>query len=849
MTFLLSLPRITSRAGSNPPPQRGRGRSFPSRFRPPLPSWERVGERGRKERQIHRHASTVALLYLTLSLAAPAHAASVSELAARATQARNQADAIKRGDWNAKAKLEAIRLLGPVALEFIALPNLAGEVKTDAGRRAVRHVYELLHTPLNDIYQTSFGRLDRMTKDVIEQDGDLEALYDSPAYLSEQGVASRALYFLNWLNYIGSFTLQDTEEKNELLTAAMNGFGEFAVGEHASKLKNESLFGRALSERELQKFDWAIRDFELLLQQPGLTTQMMRKAQHALDQTRRYAKRADRTPPSPDTLAQARFQQAKAIAKQSRNATGQQRRTQRGQLLGLLLELRKAGGKWKDRAQALADAELNREEALALVEQEFPFPPWLEAKAHMQKRRFAKAVPLLEAVLASDDPNAAVFKADAEYYLGVGLYEQRRYRRAMAQFDAVLNADGGAASHAADATYFRFKAAEALYAGNQSDANAKRYVQAIDDFIRGYPKHRSIYEAHFRLGEYRQERGDYPAAAAAYDKIRGAPAFRVRADYATLQSYFEVLHAIEDGDTGSGLSEADVRARIGRSLDAYWKHSARLAERSPKLARRAPYNEYPGKVSVMHAVYLSHDMDANAERIVSLLSGFEEQYPKQPEAFETVARTRLVALQKTGRYEELERDVEKMFDRFLPETRTELVAGLDGILEKDIRALRRAGDTANEQAAKRTLARLHEAWLENGGEFAEDESPDRFRYDLAQLYLDTRQYEKAEAIYTRLEQDQGLYSIVSTVGLARIAEARGNTERALSLWQAMLQHTQVGEPLWFRGTFEAARLNDTTGNPAQACKTVNGAQKMLSRLGDQNLKTKIQALASQTCGA
>ena len=804
----------------------------------PPPWWGRARERGT------RRPASIALLCLTL--AAPAHTATVSELTSRATQARTQADALERGDWNAEAKLQAIQLIGPVALEFIALPNLAGEVKTDAGRRAVRRVYDLLHAPLNDIYQASFGRLDRMTKDVIERDGDLEALYDSQAYLGEQGVASRALYFLNWLNYIGSFTFQDTEKKNALLTAAMNGFGEFAVGEHASKLKNESLFGRALSERELQKFDWAIRDFELLLQQPGLTTQMMRKAQHALDQTRRYADRADRTPPSPDALAQARFQQAKAIAKQSRNATGQKRRTLRGQLLGLLLELRKAGGKWKDRAQALADAELDREEALALVEQEFPFPPWLEAKAHMQKRRFAKAVPLLEAVLASDDPNAAVFKADAEYYLGVGLYEQRRYRRAMAQFDAVLNANGRT-SHAADATYFRFKAAESLYAGNQSEANAKRYVQAIDDFIRGYPKHRSIYEAHFRLGEYRQERGDYLAAAAAYDKIRGAPAFRVRADYATLQSYFEVLHAIEDGDTG--LSEADVRARIGRSLDAYWKHSARLAERSPKLARRAPYDEYPGKVSVMHAVHLSHDMDANAERIVSLLSGFEEQYPKQPEAFETVARTRLVALQKTGRYEELERDVEKMFDRFLPETRTELVTGLDGILEKDIRTLRRAGDTANEQAAKRTLARLHEAWLENGGEFAEDESPDRFRYDLAQLYLDTRQYEKAEAIYTRLEQDQGPYSIVSTVGLARIAEARGDTERALSLWQAMLQHTQVGEPLWFRGTFEAARLNDTTGDPDQACKTVNGAQKMLNRLGDRNLKAKIQALASQTCGA
>ena len=132
---------------------------------------------------------------------------------------------------------------------------------------------------------------------------------------------------------------------------------------------------------------------------------------------------------------------------------------------------------------------------------------------------------------------------------------------------------------------------------------------------------------------------DYLKAADAYKKVRGAPAFRVRADYATLQSYFEVLHALEDGDTSSGLSEDDIRTRIGTSLDAYWKNSATLAKSSPKLVNRNPYREYPGKVSVMHAVYLSHDMDAHAEQIVSFLEGFEEKYPKQPDAFETVVRT------------------------------------------------------------------------------------------------------------------------------------------------------------------------------------------------------------------
>ena len=338
-------------------------------------------------------------------------------------------------------------------------------------------------------------------------------------------------------------------------------------------------------------------------------------------------------------------------------------------------------------------------------------------------------------------------------------------------------------------------------------------------------------------------------AADAYKKVRGAPAFRVRADYATLQAYFEVLHAIEDGDTSSGLSEDAIRQRIGASLGAYWKNSATLAKSSPKLVKRNPYREYPGKVSVMHAVYLSHDMDANAEQIVSFLEGFEEKYPKQPDAFETVARTRLVALQKTGRYAELARDVGTILERYQPDKQEELLAGLSGVLEKDIRKLRRQNDTDNALIAKRTLARLHETWLKNDGQFAEDQSPDRFHYDLAQLYLDTKQYDKAEIIYTDLEQKQGAYALVALVGLAQVSEVRGDKKRALSLWEAMLKGTQVGDPLWFRGTFEVARLNDTLGNATQACKTVSSAQRMLKRLGDASLKTKIQDFANQTCGA
>ena len=147
-------------------------------------------------------------------------------------------------------------------------PIWPNQLKPRRAKKAIRDVYETLHGPLNDIYTGSFKRIDQMTQDVIARDGDLEAVQDSQEYRAEQGVAARALYFLNWLNYIGSFTF-DEKKKETLLTTAMNGFGEFAVGDQASRLKNESLFGRALSERELEKFDWAIRDFELLLNSPA----------------------------------------------------------------------------------------------------------------------------------------------------------------------------------------------------------------------------------------------------------------------------------------------------------------------------------------------------------------------------------------------------------------------------------------------------------------------------------------------------------------------------------------------------------------------------------------------------
>ena len=792
--------------------------------------------------------------FVLLGLSRPwqSEAASIAELLSQARQAQARVREIKGQSWGFAEKQRAIQALGPIALGFLSAPDLAQAASSKTQRSQVRELYNTLNTPLEEIYNSSFTRLNSLSKAIMDQDGDLEALYETKEWKDNQLIASQSLYFLNWLRYVGSF-VSGEQERKRLLEEASKGFSEFAVGEQSSQLKRESLFGRALCEKELRRFDWAIRDFELLLKDPGLPADMERKVKTALAEARkrdargeRAVAQAERAEDAAEAQARAMYQRAQDLFRSSKKASGATRTKQRWEAMALLDELRKQGGSWKDRADALAKAEVSEQELAAWEEEKNPFPPWGQARAHLQKSAFAKAVPLLQEVLASNDPKAAMRHREARYFLGVGLFQRKDYRAAARQLGEFLNTDGTLPQYASEATYLRFKSAEALYAKDASEENAKLYMDAIRDFIRRSPKHKAIFEAYFRLGEYNQAHQQYLQAVEAYQKVSGDQSFRVRADYATLQCYFSLLDTLDVQRDGIGMSEKELRSRIGASLQAFWKNNEDLKKSNPDLSKRDPYKEYPGRVAVMNAVFLSKEVDAQAPEILALLENFEQTYPDQKDAFAKVARMRLVAYEKAGHFVGLEKEVDNIYARFTPDEQKELLAGLNQVLPKDIRKLERQNDRENLVAAKRTLAQLYADRLQRNEGFAEDESPARFKYELAQLYLDVKDYDKATPLYQELQQ--GAYSLVSLAGLAQIAEVKGEQEQALSYWEEMLKGTQVGDPLWFRGTFEVAQLHAAVGNTDLACRTISTTRPMLGRLGDQGLKKKIQDFTGQSCG-
>lgn len=794
-------------------------------------------------------------------------AATISDLSSRAVQAKNRANELK--NTGKDGQLDAIAVIGPLVMEFVAASDLASAVKTK--RSTVRQIYTDLNAPLHAIYKANTDAMERWMQDIMAVDDDLEALYEEARWRDAQDVAARSLYFLNWLNYIGSF-VHEGKRQTQMLKDAINGFSEFASGP-ASNVKRETLFGRALSERELGEYDWAIRDFEALLQDRATSPSMRTKVRNALKETRRLARsgRRPRQGPTAEDLLEQQLAEATGLFERSQQERGKQRNKTRERAIGLVLgvkESQDADDSWKNRADTLLAKELNEDEKLTLN----PYLPWNNAATFIRQGRHAKAIPLLRTVLESDDPRAQRYKQDAQYYLGDALVRTGRLRQAITALDSYLG--GKPSKNVINAAYLRFKAAETLFARSQNQANGRLYVDSARDLIRRDTKNRSkaLHEAHFRLGEYHHGQENYLEAVNAYRQVRGNIEFRFRADFATLQSYFSIYeHKTNSPDQSQddaalrqeapakdpGISLDELKQRIADTLVSFERSSAAFEQQNPKGKKRENLRNYRGRVKFMHAVLLSEDIDANAVQIADLLHDFEQQYPVHKDAFETVARVRLITLEKAGRFKKLEKNVEAIFANYNGDKRLELLKALDQVLVRDIRTLTkqmnrpelssgRPDDSPGEnlQAAKRTLVRLYSDKIARQ-DFAADESQDKFKYELAQLYLDVKDYDRAAALYTELQD--GAYSLVSLAGLAHIAEVNDDKQQALAYWEEMLQDSQVGDPLWFRGSYEVAVLNASLGNAQAGCRTARGTRAMLNRLGDPQLKKQIQDFVTKNC--
>ena len=781
---------------------------------------------------MRRAVAVVVAAGLLAVAAGPARALSTSEIRARAR-------AVGGAGGDAAAEQQRVGELGELVLAFIDQCDSAVRAGSESARRdELRGAFEAINAPLDAIYTTRAAKLEALARGVMDQDGDLEALYETPEFKQSQAVAAAALYYRNWLDYYGA-RLYDGERRKALFGAAEKGFSEFAVGDQPGELQTEALLGRGLCHLELGDTASALRDFQLVAD--AATASPERKAKARLAMLDAYA-RAGRTQEAlrysdevlrsgqvpPADVPVVRYVRLQALFDAADKAKGADAERYRREAATLMDSLRAAGKGWADKVDALMVARVDDPKAWA-GKADTPRVQWELARLMLVKNDYAGATPLLQQLVASPDADAKEFQPEAHYWLGVGAFKNNDFAAAAGELDAALAAGGGEWSN--EARYLRFKALESLMAQPQADpALAERYRAALRDFLDKSPDHPLAYEARYRSGELLQSQGDFAAAIDEYGKVQGDPAYVLRARFGTLQSRFELLK----GDSEPPARTARLAA-IGADLDAVEAQAKALkAQKSAGVA----LPEIEAKTTLLRAVYVSLTSDKGDEQVAALLADFGQRFPDQPELQAQAARLRLGALLQLGRFAEAEQVVAQNGAALAAEQRGEQLAGLASGFRKASARRKAEGDAAGSAAAARTALALLTLVGEQGGA--------KQQMETAQLQEATGDLAAAQASYAAiLAADPN--ALLALRGLARVAETRGDLKTAQAHWADYTKKSRPGDPGWFQGEYQQARLQVAAGDKQAACQRLDDLRASMPALSDADLRRDFGALYEKAC--
>ena len=782
---------------------------------------------------------TVLLLAVGLRAAC---AQSAGELRSSARDISNEIAAQKSsGGFDAAAQQRAVERLGKLALTFISVSDRA----SNAGggeRDALSGAYQAIATPLDDIYDRNAGDLERKAKQIMDQDGDLDALYETPAFKQEQAVASQALYFLNWLHYYGA-RLYDGAQRKELLEKAQRGFSEFAVGDRRTDLLVESLLGRGLTNLELGNTEYALHDLQAVANDPQASAERRSKAQLALlDAQVRAGNVAEALRLSDQLLGSGeraednviRYLRIRALLAGVKKSSGAEAERYRQQALSLMDQLRKAGPGWEEKVAALAQTNIENPEKWA-DNANNPFARWEVAKMLVQKGDYKQAMPLLEGFVNSPDAEMHKHRGEALYFLGLAKFQAGQYQEAADQLDAALREENP--SYGADASYMRFKAVEAVVAKTPNAEVTAQYERAIRDYVSHYPNHKSAFEAQFRLGELLQAQRKFSDAVQAYAKVEGDPGFELRAQFATLQCEFELLQATDQRAAGN-QRDALVKS-IGAGLQTFDKQAVELEKRTV-AGDATRMNTMHAKVAVMQAVYATLQPEPNDQAVLDALNEFEKKYPDQKDLLPQVARLRLAAYQRLGRFADAAAEVKAHGPLLLTSLGAPALEDLAVAFVRDGARRNGKGDAAANQAAQQVALRLYELLV------SESEGSGKSKLTLARLYENTGDLQKAAALYTEALQ-ANTTSAAALRGLGRIAEAQKRLPDAINYWQQLGKAVRAGDAPWYESNYEVARLTEAMGKRKESCDQLEQLKPAMPGLSDADLRKKLDELYKQVC--
>ncbi len=730
-----------------------------------------------------------------------------------------------------------------------AFAKLAENPKIDKGE--LLSAYTRLESMLSRMYNTYKQKKD----DCIAQiSNGAQCDYDQPEQLSLQ-----ALYPLSWLHFQGAvLNAGQPDVAQKLLNQAIDGFTESTLVIVDPNLIHENLLGRAYCERELGKYDKseydkAVADFKQIMSD-GPNTRQYRPAQQGLATTYAAMGKMDEA--------------AKLTGQLAQGATGPQ---QKGMEMFRLQQLFKAESATNDASKraayhkeavdfmrtkendkdswgivVAAVAQYVRDPVAEFGSSSDPFEKWLLANVLYSKKQQADSAKyFLEAARSGKYPKAYKFAAD--------IYYSEKKFDLVEQLLAELSHQPSNPD-AQWASYMRFKLPRLQWeqSGMKNATLDSQWVAAAQDYLKSYPHGEYAYEPRFRLAERLQQNKQYVEAAKEYSQVTGNSDYAYTARFNAGEcDYLALVEAANAaGNKNAPAGQVDVGALENTTLSDL-NEAIKMepgAERSAPAAQRNFVKQTKGRAIYMLVSLLEREPKIDYERVTSLLDGYEGDYPGMSERFNEVAEWRVTGLDRLGKYDQLERDVNALLERSKGNPAAgDFVKELGLDFWKSRAAKSAQGDTAGA-AADAKLTAITYTYFEDqvqAGKIPAKNLTGTLSI-LGQARIAMGDVDAAETIFNQVvKADAG--SPDANAGLARIAQAKKDYKNAVELWTTVEQVAAESDDLWYEAKYNVAAIYAAQGNIRGACDKLAQTRSEHPSLGTPEMKTQWDALQRKIC--
>lgn len=761
--------------------------------------------------------------------ASVAHAVTISELS-------EQVNRVISGGASEEQEQQLFGSLADASVEVANRYDAWVRSGTADAKSSAQGLADGLLPVLERLYEFHQGKVDRAQSQIIAQDGNPETLYDQKWWQVDRGFALAAAGQLSWLHYRAAMLHRDEKEKRtQWLKKSVKEFSEFVYAQDP-KMSGESLFGRGLAEKELGERPEAIGDLQAVLERgqdsplywPARLALADVKASggggDALAETQKLLSEASAAGMPGDTLNQIRLLRLEALAATADKGTMSEGARREAEALSR--QLSELGAMWSRRVYEIALAHMKDPRQLLgnTVSAE-----WVAAENLASADKFQEAIPAYQAVLRSTDAGAREHAAEAHHRLGVCYFRLGRYAEAEREFREYLNT-GHQGPLAAEAAYLQFRSAEGLYRQKPSPETRSLFTAAVENYVKNYPKHESAYEGAFRLGEILQGERKFQEAADAYDKVKGPPAFEVRAAASEVQSLADAL-SNPPKDADKAWAEA-LRSRAAKAYDWFLRVAAN--------PRAGATPELHGRATLAKAMTESAGPSPRLAQSLETLRDFERKYPNAADLHLLAGALRLAAASGLGRYDDAARGVAG-----LPSTKQD--PGFANLLEKIAHNfLRTSADAAvNDPAMGQKWAALA-AMVFDRLKADGRPIPNDVKSNLAQVYSEQGRLDEAAALYRDLVTESPKSKTVLR-NAAMVADRRNAASESADYWGRLAMQEEVATPTWYEARLATARALIASNRPGDACKSVQQVDDFRPDLRDQPTKQKFLDLATKAC--